>query len=171
MLFGDAVRRYGSYAVLKDASFRTKTKVRVDLQLEDRSTLDGFVFCGQGERISDILNDAREFLPFETHTKDIMMLRKGIISSIVTREDSGKKKLVTDPFEVLGIPPGSSRDEIRQAYHQKVRLYHPDKLTSLDLPEDITSYASDTLARINSAYDIVMRKMGAETPDDSRATA
>ncbi len=157
--------------MLKDASFRTKTKVRVDLQLEDRSTLDGFVFCSQGERVSDILNDAREFLPFETHTKDIMMLRKGVITSILAREEGDRKKLVTDPFEVLGISPSSTRDEIRQAYHQKVRLYHPDKLTSLDLPEDITSYASDTLARINSAYDLIMRKMGAETSDDTRATA
>ncbi len=157
--------------MLKDASFRTKTKVRVDLQLEDRSTLDGFVFCSQGERVSDILNDAREFLPFETHTKDIMMLRKGVITSILAREEGDRKKQVTDPFEVLGISPSSTRDEIRQAYHQKVRLYHPDKLTSLDLPEDITSYASDTLARINSAYDLIMRKMGAETSDDTRATA
>ena len=157
--------------MLKDASFRTKTKVRVDLQLKDRSTLDGFVFCSQGERVSDILNDAREFLPFETHTEDIMMLRKGVITSILAREEDDRKKLVTDPFEILGISPGSSRDEVKQAYHQKVRLYHPDKLTSLDLPEDMTSYASDTLARINSAYDLVMRQMGAETPDDTRATA
>ena len=157
--------------MLKDASYRTKTKVRVDLQLEDRSTLDGFVFCSQGERVSDILNDAREFLPFETHTKDIMMLRKGVISSIVAHENSDKKRISTDPFEILGVSPGSTPNEIKQAYHQKVRLYHPDKLTSLDLPEDITSYASDTLARINSAYDLIMRKMGAEPPDDTRATA
>lgn len=157
--------------MLKDASYRTKTKVRVDLQLEDRSTLDGFVFCSQGERVSDILNDARDFLPFETHTKDIMMLRKGIISSIVAREGNGNQKPLTDPFEILGVSRASSRNEIRQAYHQKVRLYHPDRLTSLDLPEDITSYASDTLARINSAYDVIMRKMGAETSDDTQAAA
>lgn len=107
--------------MLKDASYRSKTKVRVDLQLGDRTTLDGFVFCSQGERVSDILNDAREFLPFETHTKDIMMLRKGIISSIVARENSGNKKPSTDPFEILGVSRASSRSEIKQAYHQKVR--------------------------------------------------
>lgn len=157
--------------MLKDASYRSKTKVRVDLQLGDRTTLDGFVFCSQGERVSDILNDAREFLPFETHTKDIMMLRKGIISSIVARENSGNKKPSTDPFEILGVSRASSRSEIRQAYHQKVRLYHPDKLTSLDLPEDITNYASDTLARINSAYDLAMRQTTADTSGDTQATA
>ena len=37
-----------------------------------------FIFCNQGERVSDVLNDSREFLPFETHTSDIMMLRKGV---------------------------------------------------------------------------------------------
>lgn len=157
--------------MLKDASYRTKTKVRVDLQLEDRTTLDGFVFCSQGERVSDILNDAREFLPFETHTKDIMMLRKGIISSIVARKGNGNKKPSTDPFEILGVSKASSRNEIRQAYHQKVRLYHPDKLASLNLPEDMTSYASDTLARINSAYDLAMRQTAADTSGDTRATA
>lgn len=157
--------------MLKDASYRSKTRVRVNLQLEDRSMLDGFVFCGQGERLSDILNDAREFLPFETHTKDIMMLRKGMISNIVAREEVGKKTVSTDPFEILGISKAASHDEIKQAYHQKVRLYHPDKLTSLGLPDDVTSYASDTLARINSAYDLIMRQMAAETVDDTRATA
>ena len=148
--------------MLKDATYRTKQKVRVDLQLEDRSVLDGYVFCSQGERVSDILNDARDFLPFETHTKDIMMLRKGIISSIVAREETGRRTVPTDPFEILGISRSASHEDIKHAYHEKVHLYHPDKLTSLDLPEDITSYASDALARINSAYALVMRQRSDE---------
>ncbi len=32
-----------------------------------------------------------------------------------------------DPIAILGVPPGSSLREIRDAYHQKSLKYHPDK--------------------------------------------
>lgn len=157
--------------MMKDTSFRSKQKVRVDLQLEDGSVLDGFIFCSQGERISDVLNDVREFIPFETHTCDIMMLRKGVIASIVAQEVDKKKPVSTDPYEILGVSKTADRDDVKHAYHEKVRLYHPDKLNSLDLPDDMTSYANDMLARINSAYDLILRKLDAAEPDESKASA
>lgn len=157
--------------MMKNTSHRSKKKVRVDLQLHDGTVLDGFVFCSPGERISDVLNDVREFIPFETHTNDIMMLRKGVIASIVAREENKKKEASSDPYEILGISKNADRDDVKQAYHEKVRLYHPDKLNSLDLPDDMTVYANDMLARINSAYTLVLRKLDAGTPDKTKASA
>lgn len=149
--------------MLKDSTHRSKKKVAVNIKLEEGTVLDGFVFCSQDERVSDILNDTREFLPFETPTGEVMMLRKGVISNILTREKSNRKNPPTNPFEILGIFPTASRNDVKQAYHAKVRLYHPDKLNSLNLPDDVTDYASDALARINSAYSLVMRQLEAET--------
>jgi translocation protein SEC63 len=34
-----------------------------------------------------------------------------------------------DPFEILGIAPGSSKGEIKKAYHKKSIVLHPDKET------------------------------------------
>lgn len=151
---------------MKDTAYRSKQKVRVDLQLQDGSVLDGFVFCSQGERVSDVLNDAREFIPFETHTNDIMMLRKSVIASILAREVDKKKKSSSDPYAILGVSKDADRNDVKHAYHEKVRLYHPDKLNSLDLPDDMTIYANDMLARINSAYDLINRKLDAQNPNE-----
>lgn len=145
--------------MLKDTSYRAKKKVAVNLQLADGTLLDGFVFCNQGERVSDVLNDPREFLPFETHTNEIMMLRKGVIGTILARDTKEVKKTLTDPFAILGIEKGADQETAKRAYHDKVRTYHPDKLASLDLPEDMETYANDMLARINTAYSLVLRKI------------
>ena len=34
---------------------------------------------------------------------------------------------VTDPYKVLGVSPEATDEEIKSAYRQLVRKYHPDK--------------------------------------------
>lgn len=153
--------------MLKDTSYRAKKKVAVNLQLADGTLLDGFIFCNQGERVSDVLNDPREFLPFETHTSDIMMLRKGTIGTILARDAETVKKNLTDPYAILGIRKGANQETAKRAYHDKVRTYHPDKLASLDLPEDMETYANDMLARINTAYSLVLRQIATDAGQTS----
>lgn len=53
-----------------------------------------------------------------------------------------------DNYEVLGVKPDSSQDEIRRAYRELARKYHPDK-TGGD------TVAEDKLKEINAAYDIL----------------
>lgn len=157
--------------MMKDTSYRSKTKAKVNLRLDDGTTIEGFVFCSQGERVSDLLNDQREFMPFETDIGEIMMLRKATISSILTLDRDARKKLPSDPFEILGISKSSDIEDVKHAYHEKVRAWHPDRLSSMDLPDDMNDYANEMLARINSAYDIVMRQLQAKPAGDTKASA
>jgi preprotein translocase subunit Sec63 len=64
-----------------------------------------------------------------------------------------------DPFEVLGIRPNSTREQIRTAYREQVARYHPDKHRGNPL-EDL---AAAKLVEINRAYEIL-------TDDAKRAT-
>ena len=53
-----------------------------------------------------------------------------------------------NPYEVLGIKPGASQDEIKSAYRKLVKQYHPDQYRDNPLQE----LAQKKLAEINEAY-------------------
>ncbi|MEL7603770.1 MAG: J domain-containing protein, partial [Bacillota bacterium] len=59
-----------------------------------------------------------------------------------------------DPYKVLGVSPSASDEEIRTAYRQLVKKYHPDRYRGHDLQE----LASERLKQINEAYDIIQKE-------------
>jgi curved DNA-binding protein CbpA len=63
-----------------------------------------------------------------------------------------------DPFELLGIQPGTSFDNIRLAYKQMTKLYHPDVVAGPNASSDERKEASWNFARINAAFDILKRR-------------
>jgi molecular chaperone DnaJ len=54
-----------------------------------------------------------------------------------------------DPYEVLGIPKGSSQEEIKAAYKKLVKKYHPDQYAN----NPLSDLAQEKLKEINQAYD------------------
>lgn len=62
-----------------------------------------------------------------------------------------------DAHAVLQVEKGASQEEIRQAYHRMARLYHPDRIGSYELPEEINEYARAMLVRINLAFEQLRR--------------
>ncbi len=59
---------------------RPKTKIRVQLQKDDGSTMDGFVFVGGQERVLDLLNNNEPFMPFEHEDGRFVMINKQAIA-------------------------------------------------------------------------------------------
>lgn len=58
-----------------------------------------------------------------------------------------------NPYEVLGIKEGASEDEIKAAYKEQVKKYHPDRHQDNPLYE----LAEEKLQEINEAYDYLMK--------------
>ena len=52
------------------------------------------------------------------------------------------------PYDILGIPPSASDEEVTRAYKALAKRYHPDLH-----PDDLS--AADRMGRINRAYDDV----------------
>jgi len=52
-----------------------------------------------------------------------------------------------DPYEVLGVERGASPDEVKSAYREMVKEYHPDRCDRED--------AEELFKRIKEAYDVV----------------
>ncbi len=61
-----------------------------------------------------------------------------------------------NPYEVLGLKEGASVDEIKKAYRELVKKYHPDRYR--DNP--LSDLAEDKLREINEAYDILIKNAG-----------
>jgi len=61
--------------------------------------------------------------------------------------------LSSDPYELLGIPTNATGDAIREAYRQRCRENHPDRLQALGLPKEYIDLATQRMAAINAAYD------------------
>ena len=57
------------------------------------------------------------------------------------------------PYEVLGVSPNATDDEIKSAYRALVRKYHPDKYRDSDLAD----LATEKMKEINAAYEEIQK--------------
>lgn len=62
----------------------------------------------------------------------------------------GTAETPSDPYEVLQIPRGASREEIKAAYKNLAGKYHPDKV--LHLGKEFQSLAEKRFKEIQEAY-------------------
>ena len=65
---------------------------------------------------------------------------------------------MNDPYKVLGISPNATDDEVKAAYRELARKYHPDNYTN----NPLSDLAQQKMQEINEAYDTIirMRKQG-----------
>lgn len=61
-----------------------------------------------------------------------------------------------DPYEVLGVPHGASDEEIKKAYRELARKYHPDNYANNPLAD----LAQEKMKEINEAYDTLTKGGG-----------
>lgn len=59
---------------------------------------------------------------------------------------------MNDPYSVLGLNRDTTDDEIKKAYRELAKKYHPDNYQNSPLAE----YASKKMSEINEAYDQIM---------------
>ncbi len=59
-----------------------------------------------------------------------------------------------DPFEVLGVSPSASEDEIKKAYRELAKKYHPDNY----LNNPLADLANEKMKEINEAYDEILKR-------------
>ena len=64
-------------------------------------------------------------------------------------------------LRILGLPPGASPDDIRSAWRDLAKVWHPDRFAH---DERLRQKAGDNLGRINEAYETLRNYDPAATP-------
>ena len=166
----------------KQRTYRHRNEIHVMLRMSNsEKPVGATVFASLGERASDLLNDARAFLPVRLASGETMIVAKSQIASIIENAEpaeekqksklhgedfSGGEKLedkglqAFDAYATLRVAPTASNDEIRTAYKTRMKAVHPDRLADLGLDEEIAKAALHASQKVNFAYQKIMRDRG-----------
>lgn len=63
-----------------------------------------------------------------------------------------------DPYDVLGVDPTMSLDEIRKVWRRLVRDTHPDAMLARGVPEEAVKLAEKRMIAINHAWDEISER-------------
>ncbi len=59
--------------------------------------------------------------------------------------------------EILGVSEDASLSEIKKAYRQLVKQYHPDKLRAENVPPEYMEFANKKIREVNEAYEYLCK--------------
>jgi len=144
--------------------FATRSKLRFELRimfmelLLEAAVSDGMLSVGEDailERVRTVLKipinvyiamlRAREAEP-----KPQPQARRGYGNY---RPSVNRPQPLSQSYAALGLKAEASAQEVKRAYRKLVSQYHPDKLSSQGLPEEVMDMAKKRVREINGAYD------------------
>jgi len=74
-----------------------------------------------------------------------------IVARMIGARTARTSSTPQDPYSLLGLKPGASETEIKEAYHAQIAKYHPDKVAHLG--EDLQLLARQKSQAIIEAYE------------------
>jgi DnaJ-domain-containing protein 1 len=133
------------------------------ITLTDGTVITASVRLPLSGKLGDALNNPDRFLDVVTVNGQQQFLAKSSIRMVraavlpkadqLAVDDRGPGLQGFDPHAVLKVSRTATPEEIRQAYHRMARLYHPDRIASYELPEEVTDYIRAMLVRVNLAFE------------------
>lgn len=101
------------------------------------------------------------------HKNEMAILRKaeqlfrlpiGSVDNFTNTFSQSSRSELSAAYETLGITPRQSDAEIKSAYREKSKQFHPDHLFSKGLPPEFTKFANEQMIKIRGAYEIVCKE-------------
>lgn len=134
--------------------------VPVELDLVDGSEMKGKLSVPQSQTPLDVLNGAGGFIEFTPYGGEPRFIAKSTIVGVQLvgapraphLRPRGGLQDDFDPHAILGVAAEAPFDEIRQAFVQLSKIYHPDRFSTAVLPAEVADYIQAMARRINAAY-------------------
>ncbi|MCB0336619.1 MAG: DnaJ domain-containing protein, partial [Bdellovibrionales bacterium] len=67
---------------------------------------------------------------------------------------------VVQAYQVLGLSPGATIDEVKQNYRKLAKKFHHDRLTSDKIPDEVKALAGQEFQKIQHAYEVLKIELG-----------
>ncbi|MEZ5894248.1 MAG: hypothetical protein R3C58_14030 [Parvularculaceae bacterium] len=170
----------------KQRTYRHRNEISILLRLTGaEKPFPATVFASLGERASDLLNDARSFIPVRLANGETLIVSKTQIASVTEApqepeepskskfhgEEFSKEKKAAKPapgrnvdaYATLRISPTATLEEVRIAYKTRMKAVHPDAISALGLDADIAKAAVNAAQEVNIAYQRILRERGVHT--------
>ena len=142
-------------------------RMPVLITMSDGTVISAAVRLTLSNKLTDALSTSDLFLDILAEDGEQQFVSKSAIRFIrasdgprQTHQEAGPRPSAPgplDPYTVLKLQRSATPDDVKKAYHKLVRLYHPDRIASFDLPEDMMEYARDMLVRVNLAFEELKR--------------
>ena len=146
--------------------FLQRSAVRQDLRQMFMEILVEAAFSSGGisqEEHAILLQTAR-MLRIPGHLFSAMLNARGAAGAYQQqgrREPPGRQvRPMEQAYAKLGLASSASDAEVKKAYRKLVSQYHPDKLVSHGLPEEMMEIAKTRVREINTAYDQIKQARG-----------
>ena len=135
-------------------------QVSVVITMNDGTELSGKMSCGLSGSIDSSLNNDSQFVQLADENNETNFISKRSIMKLAPKKSAQQTmpKLKVDNAQtgnwsdVLGVTISATPEEVKHAYHDLAKAYHPDLFT-IDMPLEVKQYASSMLTKINIAYE------------------
>ncbi len=134
----------------------SKIDIEVEVQLDDGSQFLGVLSLNQDQRVSDLMNDERNFIPIQLPGGSVVIQRKSAIAKVAPLDQHVDQEKISDPYEILGVARNVSDEDLKRFYYNLCSENHPDRVQSSGLAPQFVEIANSRMIRINDAYQRIL---------------
>lgn len=142
----------------------SRSRQKVHLITFNDSIIEGFIFVTHGQRVSDLLNDDRGFIPVESQAGDVRVVSKRAIMEIeiLDRDEpsAARDSAVVvlgggNAYDLLGVEPGADDGVVRAVFLDRMHSIDLDRLRAISANADLIKAAQFIRDRYAAAYDSI----------------